>query len=127
MQKPVCLGVHKASWVAFTLEFSGEITSQRGVSSEGKGLILNQIIRLQKKQGFLSAPALAHCPLTASKATNSAGVFCFLGISPEELFPTVLSLDPLNETRENTDLPCISETLDSEDLLGFLRILPCSL
>lgn len=128
MQKSVCPGVHKASWVASTLEFSGEITSQRGVSPEGKRVDFKPDYRVtQKKQSFLSAPALAHCPLAASKATNSAGVFWFLGTSPKELFLTVLPLDSLHKTRENTDLPCRSETQNSEALLGFLRILPCSL
>lgn len=49
MQKPVCPEVRKASWVASTMEFSGEITSQRGVSPEGKRVDFKSDYRVTKK------------------------------------------------------------------------------
>lgn len=62
MQKSVCPGVHKASWVASTLEFSGEITSQRGVSPEGKRVDFKPDYRVTKKS---RASFLPQCLLTA--------------------------------------------------------------
>lgn len=62
MQKPVCLGVHKASWVAFTLEFSGELTSQKGVSSEGKKVDFKPDYKVTKKARLPFCPNACSLP-----------------------------------------------------------------